>query len=222
MRIPLVHSYFRKKSLYSYRNMVSRFSKGSVRQRCTLPDTQPLGSNRPNGIKMRPGMSLSEDYAAMEDLHPIDIVETLAEHHAWEFDRVTDDQIAMAVEGQWRTYSLTLAWSAQDETLRLICTFEMEPPEDKLPALFDVLNRCNDMVWTGAFTWWAEQKLMVWRYGLVLSGGQMAGPEQIDRLIAAAVMASERFYPAFQLVSWGDQSPAEAMKVAIAEAYGRA
>ena len=41
-------------------------------------------------------MSLSEDYAAMEDLHPIDIVETLAEHHAWEFDRVTDDQIAMA------------------------------------------------------------------------------------------------------------------------------
>ena len=46
-------------------------------------------------------MSLSEDYATMDDLHPIDIVETLAEHHAWEFDRVTDDQIAMAVEGQW-------------------------------------------------------------------------------------------------------------------------
>ena len=167
-------------------------------------------------------MSLSEDFLLNEDLHPIDIVETLATHNDWEFDRVTDDQIAMAVEGQWRTYSLTLAWSAQDETLRLICTFEMEPPEERLGALYDVLNRCNDMVWTGAFTWWAEQKLMVWRYGLVLSGGQMAGPEQIDRLIAAAVMASERFYPAFQLVSWGDQSPAEAMKVAIAEAYGRA
>jgi len=167
-------------------------------------------------------MSLSENYETMDDLHPIDIVESLAEHHAWEFDRVTDDQIAMAVEGQWRTYSLTLAWSDHDETLRLICTFEMEPPDEKIPALYDVLNRCNDMVWSGAFTWWAEQKLMVWRYGLVLSGGLVAGPEQIDRLIAAAVMASERFYPAFQLVSWGDQTPAEAMKVAIAEAYGRA
>lgn len=167
-------------------------------------------------------MSLSQDYETMDDLHPIDIVESLAERHAWEFDRVTDDQIAMAVEGQWRTYSLTLAWSDHDETLRLICTFEMEPPDEKIPALYDVLNRCNDMVWSGAFTWWAEQKLMVWRYGLVLSGGLVAGPEQIDRLIAAAVMASERFYPAFQLVSWGDQTPAEAMKVAIAEAYGRA
>jgi hypothetical protein len=166
-------------------------------------------------------MSLSEDFLA-EDMHPIDIVETLAEHHAWEFDRVTDDQIAMSVEGQWRTYSLTLAWSPQDETLRLICTFEMEPPEGRISELYDVLNRCNDMVWTGAFTWWADQKLMVWRYGLCLAGGQVAGPEQIDRLISAAVMAAERFYPAFQLVTWADHTPADAIKVAIAEAYGRA
>ena len=167
-------------------------------------------------------MSLSEDFMGADDLHPIDIVETLAEHHAWEFDRVTDDQIAMQVEGQWRTYSLTLAWSPQDETLRLICTFEMEPPADRMPQLYDILNRCNDMVWTGAFTWWAEQKLMVWRYGLCLAGGHMAGPEQIDRLISSAVLASERFYPAFQLTLWGDRTPADAMKVAIAEAYGRA
>jgi len=167
-------------------------------------------------------MSLSEDYLLSDEIHPIDIVETLAEHHAWEFDRVTDDQIAMSVEGQWRSYALTLAWSPQDETLRLICTFEMEPPEERMAALYEVLNRCNDMVWTGAFTWWAEQKLMVWRYGLCLAGGQIAGPEQIDRLIASAVMASERFYPAFQMVAWGNRTPADAMKVAIAEAYGRA
>lgn len=166
-------------------------------------------------------MALSEDYLG-DEIHPIDIVETLAAHHAWEFDRVTDDQIAMAVEGQWRSYALTLAWSAQDETLRLICTFEMDPPEARMPALYDLMNRCNDMVWTGGFTWWAEQKLMVWRYGLCLAGGQIAGPEQIDKLIGGAVMASERFYPAFQMVLWGEQSPADALKVAIAEAYGRA
>ena len=167
-------------------------------------------------------MSVSEDYLLSDDLHPIDIVEDIAAHHDWEFDRVTDDQIAMAVEGQWRTYSLTLAWSAQDETLRLICTFEMEPPEARMGQLYDVLNRCNDMVWTGAFTYWAEQKLMVWRYDLCLAGGQIAGPEQIDRLISSPVLAAERFYPAFQLVAWGDRAPADAMKVAIAEAYGRA
>jgi len=167
-------------------------------------------------------MSLSAQDMQNDDLHPIDIVENLAEHHKWDFDRVADDQIAMSVEGQWRTYSITLAWSDQDETLRLICTFDMEPPEDKLPKLFDVLNRANDICWTGAFTYWHSQRLMVYRYGLVLAGGQIAGAEQVDTMINAAVRAAERFYPAFQLAAWGEQTPDEAMQIAIAEAYGRA
>jgi len=167
-------------------------------------------------------MSLSEQFMDAEDLHPIDIVETLAAHHAWDFERVADDQIAMAVEGQWRTYSITLAWSDQDETLRLICTFEMEPPDEKMPQLFEALNAVNDRCWAGAFTYWNEQRLMVYRYGLVLAGGQMAGPEQISTMIDAAVEAAERYYPAFQLVVWGDQPVEQAMQVAIAEAYGRA
>lgn len=167
-------------------------------------------------------MSVSEDFVHTDELHPIDIVETLAEYRDWDFDRITDDQIAMQVDGQWRTYSITLAWSPMDETLRLICTFEMEPPEGRMNEIYETLNRINDTCWAGAFTYWPEQRLMVWRYGLVLAGGQIAGPEQIDRLIATAVQTSERFYPAFQLVAWADRAPADAMQVAIAEAYGRA
>lgn len=166
-------------------------------------------------------MSLSEHFST-EDLHPIDIVEHLAEHHDWDFDRVADDQIAMAVEGQWRTYSITLAWSSQDETLRLICTFEMDPPKERLGHLYETLNATNDLCWAGAFAYWQAQKLMVWRYGLVLAGEQSASAEQIDTMIRAAVLSAERFYPAFQLVVWGNEEPASAMNVAMTEAYGRA
>jgi hypothetical protein len=35
-------------------------------------------------------------------------------------------------------------------------------------------------------------------------------------------MSAERYYPAFQLLIWGDRSPKDALQVAIAEAYGRA
>ena len=166
-------------------------------------------------------MALSEQFL-QEDLHPIDIVEHLAEHYDWEFDRIADDQIAMAVEGQWRTYSITLAWSGYDETLRMVCTFEMEPPSEKLPVLYQMLNDVNDQCWSGAFTYWNEQKLMVYRYGLVMAGAQNVSPDQVSTLINSAVMNAERFYPAFQLAVWGDRSPRDAMQVAIAEAYGRA
>ena len=166
-------------------------------------------------------MALTEAFLE-DEIHPIDIVEDLAEHHEWEFDRIEENQIAMVVQGQWRAYSITLAWSDFDETLRLICSFEMEPPEEKLKDLYETLNVANDRCWTGAFTFWEEQKLMVYRYGLVLTGGQIATAEQIDTMISSAVVTAEKYYPAFQLVIYGNQSPISAMQVAIAEAYGHA
>jgi hypothetical protein len=166
-------------------------------------------------------MALSEHFAS-EDLHPIDIVEHLAEHHDWEFDRIGEDQIAMAVEGQWRTYSITLAWSVYDETLRIICTFEMEPPLDRMGVLHEGLNAVNDQCWAGGFSYWAQERLMVYKYGLILSGDTAASPDQIDRMIGVAVGNAERYYPAFQLMCWTDKTPHQALQIAIAEAYGRA
>lgn len=167
-------------------------------------------------------MSLSEQFHDSDDLHPIDMVETLATHHDWDFDRVADDQIAMAIEGQWRTYSITLAWSGYDETLRMICTFDMDPPEGAMQKLFEILNLTNDRCWAGAFSYWAAQKLMVYRYGLVLAGEQMASHDQIACMVETAVLAAERYYPAFQLACWGNRTAEEAMQVAISETYGRA
>lgn len=167
-------------------------------------------------------MTSSDQFLLSDEIHPIDIVETVATHHEWEFDRLAEDQIAMAVEGQWRSYSLTLAWSAREEVLRLICTFDMDPPGERLPELYELLNLANDQVWDGGFTYWAQQKLMVWRYGLVLAGDSMAAPEQIDQMIRSALTACERFYPAFQIACWGDSTAPQALQIAMAEAYGRA
>ena len=93
------------------------------------------------------------------------------------------------LKGNGGPIQVTLAWSAFDETLRLICSFEMEPPEDKIPALYGLLNDVNDRCWAGAFTYWAEQQMMVYRYGLVLAGGHVASPEQIDTMIGALLRA---------------------------------
>jgi len=113
----------------------------------------------------------TEHYLSDSEIHPIDIVENLIKNRSWDFDRVGDDQIAMMVEGKWRTYSVNLAWSAYDETLRLISSFDLDPPKEKLPELFEALNLANDDCWTGGFSYWKDHKMMVFRYGLVLSGG---------------------------------------------------
>ena len=167
-------------------------------------------------------MALSNHAYDFEDLHPIDIVEDIATHQEWQFDRIADDQISMEMAGQWRSYSITLAWCAGDQTLSLICSFEMDPPAHRMPALYEALNAVNDMSWAGGFTYWGAERLMAYRYGLILSNGQMAMPDQIDTMISAAVTSAERYYPAFQMVTWGEKDLEMALKVAIAEAYGHA
>ncbi|MGB3689494.1 MAG: YbjN domain-containing protein [Jannaschia helgolandensis] len=163
-----------------------------------------------------------QQFSETGDLHPIDLVETVAESHDWAFDRVGDDQISMQVEGQWRNYSVTLAWSQTDETLRLICCFEMQPPETSLPRLYETLNLANDECWAGSFSYLKDRKMMIWRYGLVLAGGVCAQVDQVNHMVAEAIMAGERYYPAFQLVCWGGRAPHVAMQIAMAEAYGHA
>ena len=167
-------------------------------------------------------MALSNHAYDFEDLHPIDIVEDIATHQEWQFDRIADDQISMEMVGQWRSYSITLAWCEADQTLRLICSFEMDPPAHRMPALYEALNAVNDMCWAGSFTYWGAERLMAYRYGLILSNAQMATPDQIDTMISAAVMSAERYYPAFQMVTWGEKDLETALKVAIAEAHGHA
>ncbi len=167
-------------------------------------------------------MAVIEHHPTDTDLHPIDIVESLASQAQWDFDRVGENEIAMAIEGQWRTYSLSLAWTGHDDLLRLLCTFEIDPPAERRGEFLRLLNLANDRIWGGAFVHWPEQRLVAYRGGLTLAGGAQATPEQIEAMVLWAVGLSERFYPAFQLVGWSGEPAEQAVAVAIGETFGTA
>ena len=57
---------------------------------------------------------------------------------------------------------------------------------------------------------------------LTLAGEAMPTPGQIDAMLKGAVLAAEQFYPAFQLVAWGDDTADQALSIAMSEAVGRA
>lgn len=167
-------------------------------------------------------MAALEQTLTTEDLHPIDLVERLADLRDWDFDRVGDDRIALAVEGAWRTYAVSLSWCGVDETLRLLCTFDLDAPEARFDALREAVNLANERIWTGAFCHWQDESLIAWRYGLLLAGGGAASGGQIDAMLHEALAACERFYPSFQLVAFDAAEPPAALEIAISEAYGRA
>ena len=155
-------------------------------------------------------------------IHPIDTVQWVAENQDWTFERISDDQIAIALEGQWRTYSITLCWDDADEMLYLICSFALTPLEGRVSELNECVHRANEACWSGNFNFWSKEKLMLYRYGLILTGGQPVTIEQIDTMIAHAFNDSERYYPSFQLAAWGDGSVGDIMDVAALDTVGSA
>lgn len=156
------------------------------------------------------------------DPSPIDIVEDLAELRSWDVDRLGEDQIAMAAEGAWRTYSLSLAWCEPDQTLRMVCTYDMGVASDRYGTLYEAIEAANDRIWMGGFNLWKEQGLMAFRYGLTLHGGAAATAEQVDAMLRCAVENCERYYPVFQLVANEGATTESAMAAALLEAAGRA
>ncbi len=163
-------------------------------------------------------LTTSVDYT---EYHPIDLVEFLARQRDWAVTRTQEDQISLVAHGVWRTYQIGLEYNAPAQTLYVVCSFEMEHPKKRMPTLYELLNLVNQRCWCGSFVFNTAQKVVVYRYGLVLTGVEIL-PDQLDQVMQGAMVACEKYYPAFQLVCWGDETPAEAMRMVFDATQGRA
>ena len=84
-------------------------------------------------LETRGGIMALSNTTSDDDLHPIDIVENLASHHDWDFDRIADDQID---GGRRCTHSLT-AWSDYDETRACALRWNAR---GKVPQLYELIT----------------------------------------------------------------------------------
>ena len=154
-------------------------------------------------------------------VHPLDLVEESVEARGLAYERTDTDKLVTEVEGRWCHYTLLFEWSREIEALSLTCTFDARTPELRRPAVYELLARANDRLWIGHFEVSGEQLLPSFRHGLLLRGNRFSA-EQVEDLADIAVSEVERFYPAFQQVIWGAQSPADALAAAVMETVGEA
>jgi len=62
----------------------------------------------------------------------------------------------------------------------------------------------------------------MYRQALVLPGGMTASTAQCEALLAGALHACERYFPAFQFVIWAGKTAAEAMTAVMFDTAGEA
>jgi hypothetical protein len=154
--------------------------------------------------------------------NPVDVVEHIAALNDWAFERAGDDEITISVAGGWCDYHVSFSWMAEKEAVHLACAFDLKVPDGRRLEVMRLLTAVNEQMWIGHFDLWSEEGMVMYRQALLLSGGADPTDAQVERLLATAIEACERYFQAFQFVIWAGTPAREAIDTVLFETVGEA
>jgi hypothetical protein len=152
--------------------------------------------------------------------HPLEVVEGIANDNNWAFERSGEDEVTIVSKGEWTDYQLSFTWMGEIEALHLACAFDMKIPQARRGEVQRLIAAINEQLWIGHFDIWTHTGMIMHRQALVLPGGLTASSAQCQSMLAGAIHACERYFPAFQFVVWAGKSTAEAMSAAMFDTEG--
>ena len=153
---------------------------------------------------------------------PLDVVEHVVAAEEFAYERTGDGEVHFTAPGERLSHQIWFSWSDTIETLHICVGLETRVSPKERAKACDLLALLNERLWLGHFDIWSEDGAVVYRNAIALPGGATPEPGQIAALIAAAVDAGERFYPAYNYMVWAGKSAQEAVSAAMFETAGEA
>ncbi len=154
--------------------------------------------------------------------NPLDLAEQLIHERDWLCDRPADDELVAEFEGGWCNYRIWFNWQEDLGGMVFTCTYDMKVAPSMASRLHGLLAAINERLWIGHFDLGSQDGVIMFRHGLLLSGGQGVNPDQLEDLIDIGINECNRFYPAFQSVLWGGSTVEQALTYAMIDTVGEA
>lgn len=156
------------------------------------------------------------------DLHPVDLIEQVANGHDWSFERTAKDEITISVGGRWTNYDIAFLWIEDQEALHLACAFDMIVAKQRTKEILRLVLAINEKLLMGHFDFWEDSSSAIFRQALLLSGGLSPSDAQVETLLINALHICETYYSAFQMVAWSSLSAENALQFSLFETKGNA
>lgn len=165
----------------------------------------------------------ARNYAAhRRAIHPVDVIEQLADGHGWLFERGGRDEITASITGSAVEYQLAFSWLEEHETLHLSCAFQVHIAPQRAAELTRLLALVNEKLLFGHFDCWQQTGQIIYRQTLLLSGGLHPTEAQIKTLLMTALDACEAYCGACRNVVLGQISADDALRHSLFETLGNA
>lgn len=154
--------------------------------------------------------------------NPLDLAEKILSERDWVYDRPEQQELYADFEGTWCNYRLTLNWHEAFGALIFSCAMDSRIPAKTIPKLYPLLAKINQKLWLGHFDLTEDGNSVEFRYSMLLTGVGGVSLQQVEDLLDIAITESERFYPAFQSLIWGEKSADDVLNMVLLETQGEA
>ncbi|MCF8473713.1 MAG: YbjN domain-containing protein [Emcibacter sp.] len=162
-----------------------------------------------------------EGYDNLGD-NPLDILEMIAGQNEWPYERSTEEEITVAVSGEWCDFHIRYFWIAEDNLLQAAGMLDMRVPEKKKTKILETINLVNERLAIGHFAIWTEDNTLMFRYSNMVNTSSDVTADTCERITDTILAESNKYYPVFQFVLWADKSPEEAIASAMLDTVGEA
>jgi len=164
-------------------------------------------------IFARPGPVLGSAGALRGN--PLDVFARLAIAENMDCERVSPNELHLTLAGLWCIHDVSIIWDTEREQIDLVLLFDTRAPGGRSDDICRLLSLLNERLRSGHFDFWNNSDSMVYRNALSLAGGARLKIEQAMAMLAGALDAAERGYPACQYVLWAGKTPEEAMDTTL-------
>ncbi|MCF6214622.1 MAG: YbjN domain-containing protein [Emcibacter sp.] len=154
--------------------------------------------------------------------NPLDILEMIAGQNEWPYERSADDEITVAVSGEWCDFHIRYFWVEGENLLQAAAMMDMRVPDSKKAKTLETINLVNEKLAIGHFAIWTEDNSLMFRHSNMVGISQSVTADICEKVTETILRESNKYYPVFQFVLWAGQSPEEAIRSAMLETIGEA
>ena len=154
--------------------------------------------------------------------NPIDIVEDVIHSRKWSFSRAADHELVAEIASSYCQYRLYFSWSEEIKAINFTVTFDIKFPESRAFSAYELLALINEKLCIGHFDITHKSGIPAYRYTVFEPSSNEMLFNKLEDLVDIAIYECEKYYPAFQLVLFEDQSPKEAIELSLIDVIGKA
>jgi hypothetical protein len=158
--------------------------------------------------------------------NPLDCVEDILKSNNWVFNRLSDEELLVKVEGRHCTYNLVFLWQDDMNALQFSVQYDLQVNEGKLAAAASALLSLNEGLWMGHFALPKDTGTPIFRQTCLFRGmGHESVCEALEDLVDVGLNLCEQYYSVFYLLSHANDAAHsmndQNLSLALMETAGR-